>query len=110
MIDISLQAVEGAALTGQLVDALAAGDGVDANNVAFSNAFPYVALPNGTAVNASLIAGGSHPAGVAVDGQYIYWTNTNSDSLGRAKLNGTHVNQKFITGAKGPGGLAVWTP
>lgn len=34
VVDISLQAVEGAALTGKLVDALAAGDKVDANDVA----------------------------------------------------------------------------
>jgi Domain of unknown function (DUF4331) len=58
VIDISLQAVEGAAQTGQLVDALAAGDGVDTNNVAFSNAFPYVALPNGVAVNSQGTGGG----------------------------------------------------
>lgn len=51
VVDIGIQALEGAALTGQLVDALAAGDGVDANNVAFSDTFPYVALPNGVAVN-----------------------------------------------------------
>ncbi|WP_432973129.1 DUF4331 domain-containing protein [Dactylosporangium sp. CA-233914] len=46
VVDISLQAVEGAAVTGRLVDALAAGDKVDANDNAFSGSFPYVALPN----------------------------------------------------------------
>jgi hypothetical protein len=45
IIDISVQAVAGAAQTGKLVDALAAGDAVDANNVAFLDEFPYVALP-----------------------------------------------------------------
>jgi hypothetical protein len=50
-VDIALQAVEGAALTGKLVDALAAGDKVDANDNQFGNAFPYVALPNVGAVN-----------------------------------------------------------
>ena len=35
VIDISIQAVEGAAQTGKLVDALAAGDKVDANDVDF---------------------------------------------------------------------------
>ena len=45
VIDISIQAVEGAAQTGKLVDALAAGDKVDANDVDFSTQFPYVALP-----------------------------------------------------------------
>jgi Domain of unknown function (DUF4331) len=51
VLDISIQAVEGAAQTGQLVDALAAGDGVDVNDNEFGNAFPYVALPNQDAVN-----------------------------------------------------------
>jgi hypothetical protein len=52
VVDIELQALEGAALTGKLVDALAAGDKVDANDNAFSGQFPYVALPNTAAVNA----------------------------------------------------------
>jgi hypothetical protein len=51
VVDISLQAVEGAAQTGKLVDALATGDKVDANDNQFDNAFPYVALPNVGAVN-----------------------------------------------------------
>ncbi len=59
VIDISLQAVAGAAQTGQLVDALAAGDRVDANNAAFGDTFPFVALPNGTKGSA---ATGSNPA------------------------------------------------
>jgi hypothetical protein len=46
VVDIAIQAVEGAALTGKLVDALAAGDGVDANDNGFGSEFPYVALPN----------------------------------------------------------------
>ena len=62
VVDIGIQALEGAALTGQLVDALAAGDGVDANNVAFSDTFPYVALPNTSAVNSQ---GGGPAAGPA---------------------------------------------
>ncbi|MFG1606972.1 DUF4331 domain-containing protein [Actinoplanes sp. NPDC049265] len=52
-VDISLQAVEGAAQTGKLVDALAAGDRVDANDQRFETAFPYVALPNTGAVNSN---------------------------------------------------------
>jgi hypothetical protein len=51
VVDISLQAVAGAAQTGELVDALAAGDAVDANDNPFGDAFPYVALPNQGAVN-----------------------------------------------------------
>jgi len=51
VIDISLQAVEGAAQSGKLVDALAAGDKVNANDRGFESAFPYLALPNANGVN-----------------------------------------------------------
>jgi hypothetical protein len=60
-IDISLQAVAGAAQTGKLVDALAAGDAVDKNDNAFGDEFPFVALPNVGAVN----QGGGSSMGVA---------------------------------------------
>jgi hypothetical protein len=46
VVDIGLQALAGAAQTGKLVDALAAGDKVDANDNAFGQTFPYLALPN----------------------------------------------------------------
>lgn len=46
VVDIELQALEGAAQTGKLVDALAAGDKVDMNDNEFGQTFPYVALPN----------------------------------------------------------------
>jgi Domain of unknown function (DUF4331) len=51
VVDIELQALEGAAQTGKLVDALAKGDGVDTNDHPFGTTFPYVALPNTTSVN-----------------------------------------------------------
>jgi len=50
VIDIALQVMEGAATNGT-VQALAAGDGVDANDVAFDTTFPYLAVPHDTAVN-----------------------------------------------------------
>jgi hypothetical protein len=53
VVDIELQALAGAAQTGKLVDALAAGDAVDANDQVFGGQFPYVALPNGVAVNSA---------------------------------------------------------
>src|SRR5262249_5632704 len=46
VVDIELQALEGAAQTGKLVGALAAGDAVNANDHRFGKSFPYVALPN----------------------------------------------------------------
>ncbi|WP_460433982.1 DUF4331 domain-containing protein [Angustibacter speluncae] len=61
VVDIALQAVAGAvsvdadgAPTGvSIVEPLAAGDGVDENQVAFGDSFPYLALPNsGSSVGA----------------------------------------------------------
>ncbi|MFY1669743.1 DUF4331 domain-containing protein [Plantactinospora sp. WMMB334] len=66
-VDIALQAVQGAAQTGKLVDALAAGDRVDANDNAFGDSFPYLALPNVGAVNSA--AGGGAGTGAAPDGR-----------------------------------------
>jgi hypothetical protein len=70
VVDIEIQAVMGAAQTGQLVDALATGDQVDANEVAFLDEFPYVALPtNQTAADTTggkvLAGGGSGGDGTA---------------------------------------------
>jgi hypothetical protein len=51
VIDIALQALEGAAQSGHLVPALAKGDGVNHNDKRFGATFPYVALPHTTAVS-----------------------------------------------------------
>jgi len=51
VIDIAVQALEGAAQSGQIVAPLAAGDGVDANDVPFGTTFPYIALPHAGSVN-----------------------------------------------------------
>ena len=63
VIDISIQAVEGAVRTGELVEALATGDGVDTNDVAFSDSFPYLALPHSGSNPSPHDAGGSSPTG-----------------------------------------------
>jgi hypothetical protein len=46
VVDIELQALEGAAVTGKIVPALAAGDGVNKPANPVGSWFPYVALPN----------------------------------------------------------------
>ncbi len=51
VVDIEIQALEGAAQSGNLVPALAAGDAVDVNDRAFGSTYPYVALPHTEAVN-----------------------------------------------------------
>ncbi len=59
VVDIEIQALEGAVRTGKLVEALAAGDAVDANDLAFESTFPYVALPH----SGSADAGATSPSG-----------------------------------------------
>jgi hypothetical protein len=51
VVDIEVQALEGAAKSGKIVKALAAGDGVNENNKSFTHSFPYIARPNEDAVN-----------------------------------------------------------
>ncbi len=63
VLDIAVQAVEGAAVTGP-VPALAAGDKVDANDKTFGASFPYVALPGNTAVNETSGGAAAVPAGL----------------------------------------------
>ncbi len=46
VVDIEIQALEGAVRTGKLVEALAAGDGVNENDLPFGETFPYLALPH----------------------------------------------------------------
>jgi hypothetical protein len=68
VLDIEVQALEGAAVSG-IVPALAAGDAVNANDKAFGTTFPYVALPANTGVNTQSggaitpPVGGGFPAG-----------------------------------------------
>lgn len=51
VLDIAIQAVQGAAQTGKLVKPLAAGDKVNNNDRYFGKIFPYLALPNTRPVN-----------------------------------------------------------
>src|SRR5215467_9557471 len=66
VVDIELQALEGAAQTGKLVSALATGDSVNANDHRFGRSFPYLAQPNVGAVNHGAGAGDhTQPAAIA---------------------------------------------
>ena len=75
VVDIELQALEGAVRTGKIVQPLAKGDSVNANDVPFNQTFPYLALPHsgsGTTspaggVNAG--GGGTAPRGAASTAQ-----------------------------------------
>jgi Ca2+-binding RTX toxin-like protein len=54
---------------------------------------------------------GENWSGVAVDGQYVYWSNSDAGLIGRAKLNGsgppTAVTENYISGATRPSTVAV---
>jgi hypothetical protein len=62
-------------------------------------------------VNTNFITGAFGPCGVAIQGNYIYWTNsgggTTATTLGRAKLDGTGATEHYVTGASSPCGVAV---
>ncbi|MEC3980385.1 DUF4331 domain-containing protein [Amycolatopsis sp. H20-H5] len=95
VVDIEVQALEGAAQTGVIVPALATGDKVNANDVPFGSAFPYVALPHNTAVNASSGGsgasggGGSGGAGAVASGSSGFPTQPALGGLAAAALLGS---------------------
>jgi hypothetical protein len=72
---------------------------------------------NGTGTNNAFITGLSQVNGVAVDSQFIYWTQGTgaTSSIGRANLDGSGANPNFVPHAAGvqdfdpgaPAGIAV---
>ncbi|HET7486308.1 MAG TPA: DUF4331 domain-containing protein, partial [Acidimicrobiales bacterium] len=97
VVDISLQAVEGAAQTGKLVDALAAGDGVNQNDAAFGRSFPYVALPHATAAN---LAGGPPNANASDAAR-------NATASAGAQVRGATVTRQSTQAAAPSGGVGA---
>ena len=67
VVDISIQAVEGAAQSGKLVAGLRTIDSVDRNDKAFGDTFPYLALPNVSAVNRGTTRTPRAPEFISVD-------------------------------------------
>ncbi|MBI4882695.1 MAG: DUF4331 domain-containing protein [Actinobacteria bacterium] len=61
VVDIAIQVVEGAAITGELNPGLTTLDSVNANDVEFGTAFPYLALPHVGAVNGGVGAAPETP-------------------------------------------------
>lgn len=63
----------------------------------------------GCAIEEEFIAG-AHPAGVAVDGRYIYWGRAfPPEAIGRADLDGSDIQSGFVPGASAAFGLATDT-
>lgn len=63
VVDIEIQALEGAVRTGEIVQALATGDVVDENDLPFSETFPYLALPHAATDEGSPVGGVDAGAG-----------------------------------------------
>ncbi|MEU4820323.1 DUF4331 domain-containing protein [Actinomadura sp. NPDC023710] len=68
VVDIELQALEGAAQTGKLVPALAKGDRVDRNDKQFGRSFPYLALPHNSGSGKAMPNGGAGTGGGSTSG------------------------------------------
>ena len=88
VVDIAIQAVEGAAQSGALVSALATIDSVDRNDRAFGTTFPYLALPHSNGVNLGVERTPRNPEFVSVGPERILETRA------------TEGGQKGYTGVK----------
>jgi hypothetical protein len=80
VLDISVQAVAGATVTGHLVPGLAVVDSVDRNDHPFSATFPYVALPNVRNVNAGPAQSPRAPEFIPLNPQRVLETRTGEAS------------------------------
>ncbi len=75
----------------------------------------YWVNSNGTIGSANLDGGGvdqslitaKHASGIAVGGQYLYWSNDSVGTIERAALDGSGVDLSFITGLSSVAALAV---
>jgi Domain of unknown function (DUF4331) len=95
VVDIAVQAVEGAAQSGQLVAALAPIDSVDRNDRAFTTTFPYLALPHLDGVNQGVDGTPRAPEYVSVSPERILETRTDAGG------------QKGYAGAKPTAGQTI---
>ncbi len=63
---------------------------------------------DGSGVSHSFAGGASNPAALTIDGNYIYWANDGTFSIGRMKLNGTDPQPNWIPNLSGSAaGIAV---
>lgn len=76
VVDIAIQVVEGAAITGQLNPGLATLDSVDRNDKAFGTTFPYLALPHTDSVNLGVGRSPRSPEYISVNPERILDTRS----------------------------------
>jgi hypothetical protein len=103
VVDIAVQAVEGAAQTGQLVSALATIDSVDRNDREFAGTFPYLALPHVDSVNNGTERTPRAPEFVSVVPERILETRAAAGQVGYAgaKPVAGQVIELDVTGTAG---------
>ena len=81
VLDIEVQAVAGATVTGKLVAGLATVDSVDRNDHAFGSTFPYLALPNVRNVNSGVARAPRAPEYIAINPQRVLETRSSGDGV-----------------------------
>lgn len=63
---------------------------------------------DGTGANGHFILGARSPAGVALHGGYVYWSNYGSHTIARARVDGSHIDTELVEKAGfEPLGVAV---
>ncbi len=67
---------------------------------------------DGSGRNHALVTSASGPTGIVVDAGHMYWSNTQTNSIGRASLGGAGAQPSFIPGAtsgssSAPAGIAL---
>jgi RHS repeat-associated protein len=77
------------------------------NDTAGTGGIARAGMDGVTGRNNTFIAGASKPIGVAVDANYVYWTNFNGSKIGRALKAGSGVNQSFIVSGPYPWSVEV---
>ncbi|MEO5898561.1 MAG: DUF4331 domain-containing protein, partial [Ilumatobacteraceae bacterium] len=80
VVDIAIQAVEGAAQTGKLVQGLLTVDSVDRNDRPFGTTFPYTALPHVESVNTGTERTPRAPEIVSINPTRVLETRTTEPS------------------------------
>ncbi|MDQ3503067.1 MAG: DUF4331 domain-containing protein, partial [Actinomycetota bacterium] len=103
VVDIEIQALEGAVRDMKIVEALATGDGVNENDKPFGSTFPYLALPesgSSTEARATRSGGGGASSSGGTGG------STGSSGPRTGGTGGTSNNAGGSTGSAPTGGVA----
>jgi hypothetical protein len=105
VVDIEVQAVAGATVTGKLVAGLATVDSVNRNDHAFGTTFPYLSLPNVNSVNRGAARSPRAPEFISVEPQRVLETRATEPSgqlgyTGAKPAAGTTIHVK-VTGLTG---------